>query len=134
MAERRGSERLKAFLKGTLYFHHGRSSVDCLIRDLSATGARLLVPDNVKIPKLFELHVSNQPEPLPARMKWRRDDEIGVSFVEAKRCVRNADRPEDVERRMAALELQIEGLRAELLTLRVRPPLLKKTAPPQAVR
>jgi hypothetical protein len=121
MAERRGSERLKAFLKGTLYFHHGRSSVDCLIRDLSATGARLLVPDTVRIPKTFEVHVRNKPEPLLASMKWRRDDEIGISFVEAKQRARNADRSDDMKRRMAALERQIENLRTELLKLqRVR--------------
>jgi hypothetical protein len=113
MTERRGSERSKAFLKGTLYFHRGRSSVDCLIRDLSPTGARLLVPDIVKVPDVFEVHVPNKPEPLSARMKWRRDDEIGVSFVEPKRRVRK----NDAERRMAALERQIESLRAELLKL-----------------
>ena len=40
MKERRSSARQKSFLQGRIYFNNRRSSVDCLIRDYSETGAR----------------------------------------------------------------------------------------------
>jgi c-di-GMP-binding flagellar brake protein YcgR len=120
MAERRRSVRHKAFLKGNLYFNDGRSSIDCLIRDFSATGARLLVPDALKLPRRLALHMPNRSEPVCVRVKWRRHDEVGVSFVAAQRRGRNAARPDELERRMAALERQIAALRKLLAQSRGR--------------
>ena len=47
--------RTRAFLKGVVYYDNRRASIDCRIRDLSDTGARIVfatlvtVPDNVEI-------------------------------------------------------------------------------------
>ena len=45
MAERRTAARKKSFLQGRVYYNHHRSSLDCLVRDISEEGARL-VPYN----------------------------------------------------------------------------------------
>ena len=42
MAERRRSVRQKSFLKGRVYFNKGRESADCLVRDLTNQGARII--------------------------------------------------------------------------------------------
>jgi hypothetical protein len=39
MSERRTSSRQKAFLQGRIFFNNRRTSVDCLIRDISEQGA-----------------------------------------------------------------------------------------------
>jgi hypothetical protein len=49
--------RYGAFLKGVLYFDDRRASIECVVRDMSASGARLTlehpttVPDNVELLK-----------------------------------------------------------------------------------
>jgi hypothetical protein len=42
MAERRRSVRKKSFLRGCVYFNKRRSAIDCLIRDISDQGARII--------------------------------------------------------------------------------------------
>ena len=42
MSERRISTRQKSFLRGCIQFNHRRTTIDCLVRDISDTGARLI--------------------------------------------------------------------------------------------
>ena len=41
MNDKRSSPRMRSFLKGRVLFNCGQTSLECLIRDLSSTGARL---------------------------------------------------------------------------------------------
>ena len=41
LKERRAATRQKSFLQGRIYFNNRRTSVDCLVRDISETGAKL---------------------------------------------------------------------------------------------
>ena len=57
MGERRRSSRRKSFLRGCIYFNNRRSAIDCLVRDLSAAGARLIFSAAVNVPDVVDLYI-----------------------------------------------------------------------------
>lgn len=59
--------------------------IDCVIRDISARGARLRVPDGGAVPPAFELLIKPTGEYRPAHVRWRRAREVGVSFMPERR-------------------------------------------------
>jgi hypothetical protein len=80
MTERRSSLRQKSFLQGRIFFNNRRTSVDCLIRDISETGAKLKFSSMIATPDVVELYIPNKDESYRAKVQWRNGDEIGVSF------------------------------------------------------
>jgi hypothetical protein len=78
--DRRSRSRQKSFLQGRVFFNNRRSSIDCLVRDFSDTGARLKVSESFAIPEIVELHIPNKDEAYRARVQWRVGDEVGVAF------------------------------------------------------
>ena len=55
--------------------------VNCVIRDLSATGAKLEVPAMVKLPQAFNLMLLKTNSSRHVLLKWRKGDFAGVQFV-----------------------------------------------------
>ena len=110
MAERRGAQRQKSFLRGCVYFNKRRSALDCLIRDFSEHGARIIFSDNVSVPDLVDLYIPQKEQTLRARVQWRHGDEIGLAFPDA---VRAADGSSDGE-----LALRVAQLESEMMALR----------------
>src|SRR5580692_9055076 len=53
-AECRGK---KSFLRGCVYFDKRRGALECLIRDISDLGARIIFSENVNVPETVELHI-----------------------------------------------------------------------------
>jgi hypothetical protein len=122
MAERRSSSRQKSFLQGRIYYNNRRSTVDCLIRDLSEAGARLKLSEAITVPEAMELYIPNREEVHRARVEWRSGNEMGVSFGDEVRApsvapdAAQADLPTRVQRleaEVAALRRIINELRAE---------------------
>jgi hypothetical protein len=121
MAERRSATRQKSFLQGRIYFNNRRSSVDCLIRDYSETGARLKFSETAAVPEAIELYIPNKEEVHRARVEWRSGDEMGISFGEVARSPSVA--PEaatsgDLATRVQALEAEVAALKRTLNDLR----------------
>ena len=72
MTERRQSSRQKAFLKGRIFFNNRCSSIDCLIRDISEEGAKLIFSSVVATPDIVEILFSDRPRKLcPLRLTRR---------------------------------------------------------------
>jgi hypothetical protein len=80
MTERRSGSRQKSFLQGRIFFNNRRTSVDCLIRDISEHGARLKFSAMTATPDVVELYIPNKDESYRAKVQWRNADEIGVGF------------------------------------------------------
>jgi hypothetical protein len=80
MKERRTVARQKSFLQGRIYFNNRRSSVDCLIRDISEQGARLKFSGAVATPDVVELYIPHKDETYRAKILWRIGEQVGVSF------------------------------------------------------
>ena len=117
MGERRHSARQKSFLRGCVYFNKRRNAVDCLIRDISDAGARIIFSDTVSIPDAVDLHIPQKEQTVRAHVQWRHGDEVGLAFPDA---IRAADGTADGElaARVAELESQVNALRRELKHLR----------------
>jgi len=77
--EKRGVQRRSTLKGGKIVFNAGRSTIDCTLRNLSSTGAKLTVSSVVGIPDTFDLVLDGGAKQ-PCRIKWRRLKEIGVEF------------------------------------------------------
>jgi hypothetical protein len=71
--------------------------MDCVVRDISATGARLRVPDSRAVPEQFELLLKQTGEYRPAFVRWRRKGEVGVSFQPERRAFGRRPEPPSVD-------------------------------------
>jgi uncharacterized protein YceH (UPF0502 family) len=112
MKDRRGSARQRSFLQGRIHFNNRRSSVDCLVRDLSELGAKLKVSQTAAIPEVVELHIPNRDESYRAVVQWRTGDEVGVAFEPEKGApsiVPDAA-PSDLRSRVRRLENEVSVL------------------------
>jgi hypothetical protein len=79
----RAHERLR--LRASAAMAYAGRNFDCVVRDISKRGARLRVLDASLIPEHFELLIKDTGETRPARVRWRRKDEVGVEFTPERR-------------------------------------------------
>jgi len=114
--------RQRTFLRGTLYYDNRRASIECIVRDMSESGARVTFDYPVTVPDSVELFIPNKQQTLPARVRRRTPNEIGVSFEVARslepRRTSDADLPERVETleaEIAALKRLVAKLKAKVL-------------------
>ena len=120
MAERRNAARNRSFLRGCLYFNKRRSAVDCLIRDISDVGARVVFSDTVAVPDAVELYIPQKEQTLRAHVQWRHGEELGLAFIDAgAQPNRSADgelveRVSKLEAEVAALRRMLKQLKSEL--------------------
>jgi hypothetical protein len=117
MGERRQSTRQKSFLRGCVYFNNRRNSFDCLIRDISDKGARIIFSETVSVPDMVDLYIPQKEQTVRAHVQWRHGDEIGLAFPDA---IRAADGTTDGElaARVARLESEVAALRRMLKRLK----------------
>jgi hypothetical protein len=78
MVETRAAPRYRLLKPAKIEF--GRVEVDCVLRDLSLTGAALEVSSQSGIPEEFNLVVPADGLNLPCRVVWRKVYRIGVAF------------------------------------------------------
>ena len=82
MDERRSSKRWQTVLKGRIVFNNRSSVLDCTVRDLSETGARIYFADVSAIPSEFELEIPNRGVRVRGCLMWSRGANHGVRFFE----------------------------------------------------
>ena len=111
MSERRQLPRRKSFLRGCLYFNNGRASATCLIRNISDRGARILISHTLNIPDIVELYVTQKAQTIRARVEWRRDDELGLSFAEDRDETNASKEFKELVARVVHLEIEVASLR-----------------------
>jgi hypothetical protein len=127
MAERRVAPRQKSFLRGCIYFNNRRSVLDCLIRDLTEDGARIIFSHTVNVPDIVELYIPQKEQTLRAHVKWRRGDDVGLDFTD-REATGSAD-PQDAElsKRVSQLEAEVVALKRAMRQLRRELPSAKDT-------
>jgi hypothetical protein len=57
------------------------STIDCLLRNVSETGARLEFGNPVALPDTFQLLIKSRNTLVPVRLVWERGASAGVSFT-----------------------------------------------------
>jgi PilZ domain len=115
--ERRRVSRQKSFLRGMIYFNNRRNVIDCLIRDISPYGARLIFSDAVSTPDVFELYIPQKEQTLRIQVIWRHGQEVGVAFAQDTQLETVAETG-DLAERVGRLEMEIAGLKRMLKKIR----------------
>jgi hypothetical protein len=87
--ERRGAPRTRILKKGKLIHPNNISVFDCLIRDISETGARLSCEQTGLLPNELQLMFFAIREARYVRVVWRRPGELGVQFLTPPRPVQH---------------------------------------------
>ncbi len=114
MTERRKDHRNRTYLGGKVVFNDRLSVHDCLVRNLSDGGAKLVFDFPTTVPSVFDLVVPRRGESRRAEVKWRTRLEAGVSFVRSA-----ADGYVSIEtaRRIRRLEDERSALKARVAEL-----------------
>lgn len=81
MTEQRNDERKKVLKGARISFHGGHSTIDCLVRNLSDGGAKVMVESTVGIPDEIVLAFNDGPS-RPCRIVRRKINELGLQFVD----------------------------------------------------
>lgn len=115
--ERRKVVRQKSFLRGMIYFNKRRSALDCLVRDFSPYGARLIFSNAVTTPDVLELYIPQKERTLRVHVIWRHGEEVGVAFAQIAELENPADIAELAER-VARLDAEVAALRRALKKLK----------------
>ncbi|WP_167591777.1 PilZ domain-containing protein [Jiella endophytica] len=81
-AERRGAPRMRVLKRAKLVFNNGFSTFDCIVRNISATGALLTIDDSVHLPKEFRMRIGDEQTMRPAELIYRRSMFAGIRFLD----------------------------------------------------
>jgi hypothetical protein len=120
MLDRRKTVRTRSFFGGKIEFNHQNSLMDCVVRNISSDGAKLVFTNTAAVPREFTLSIPKQDQSFRARMVWQNTNEAGVAF--STRQAHDAPSPPvplDCFRRLktceaekAALQRRVEELTA----------------------
>jgi hypothetical protein len=115
MDERRKDNRSRSLLGARIVFHNRASTIDCTIRNISKTGARLVFGAAVPVPDEFDLLIHHKGETHRCRIAWRNASEVGVAFLDAP----TGELPPspEAERRIRALEAERSALKRRIMQL-----------------
>jgi hypothetical protein len=78
MMEKRAIPRHKVFKHGTLAFYGG--TVDCTVRNISASGARVDIASSISLPYAFTLVIESDNLLRRCHAVWSHERRIGVAF------------------------------------------------------
>ena len=110
--------RLRTFLKGLVYYDNRRVSIECTVRDLSDTGARIAFAAPVTVPDIVELFIPQKQRTFQARIERRERCEIGVSFRDQRSGAQRREADATTTERISALEHEVAALKRIVKLLR----------------
>jgi hypothetical protein len=79
VTERRSSFRYRTSRSAKILSSEG--IMDCLVRDLSARGARIEITDAKSLPEKFILKIQGMSERHRCRVAWRTKNMIGIEYL-----------------------------------------------------
>ena len=86
-SERRSARRRRLLKSGTIAYNGRYCTVPATVRDISDTGAGLMVGSGAAVPDTFELLISSDGLEADCEVVWRHGNKLGVRFVGAVRHV-----------------------------------------------
>ena len=81
MTEHRTNERRPVLKGAKIVWNRGGSVLDCTLRNVSNTGAKLEVFNAISVPDEFELRWDSNARRQNCIVVWRKLDSLGVKFV-----------------------------------------------------
>jgi hypothetical protein len=112
--------RQKTFLKGTLYYDNRRASIECVVRDMSDTGARLTFDNPANVPDNVELFIPHKQQTLRARVQRRGPNEIGIAFEIDRSLEPRRASDAELQQRVETLEAEVTALKRLVAKLKAK--------------
>lgn len=84
MNERRREPRSRSLLSGIILFNDRNSVLDCVLKNVSAGGALVVLPPESPTPREFDLRVPRRDEERHATVVWRRNGSVGLALAVAQ--------------------------------------------------
>jgi hypothetical protein len=81
--EKRRGRRLRTLKSATISFKNGQFTYQCSIRDLSETGAQLVLASTDLVPNRFDLIFEDRSPTRTCNVVWRAPTRLGVQFEAA---------------------------------------------------
>jgi hypothetical protein len=78
----RGLRRQRVFKGAKIVFNGYHSVLDCTVRDLTETGARLRLSSTADVPQQFELYFPQEKLIARARLAWQMGRDCGIALAE----------------------------------------------------
>lgn len=116
MQERRRNFRGRVYYAGHVVFNDRRSTVSCIVRNFSPTGAKIEFANSAMIPDEVDVTIERKGVAFLARVAWRRKDEAGLAFRNSRPM--KTVIPLDEALRLRVHERANKTLRARLEQLR----------------
>lgn len=119
----RSVERLRSFLRGQIIYNNRMSTVDCVIKNISAYGAKIALNEGSTIPAEFDVYIPQKGRFHHARMIWRDKDGMGVKFIDAENAsaapppADNGASDNDLPAKLRKLEMQNAELKGRIRRL-----------------
>jgi len=110
--ERRKEGRSPSYLAGTITTDRRLIAIECVVRNTSGAGARLVVPHAEMLPDVFELHIPKKNCAYQVRARWRDPAGVGVEIVPPDAT--EAPIPFTLARRLKILEAENAALKRRL--------------------
>ncbi|MEW6642791.1 MAG: PilZ domain-containing protein [Pseudomonadota bacterium] len=82
MSEQRKTARGRVIYGGMLIFNNRCSTMECVVRDFSANGARIDIDHNALLPDHLHLMIARKGREYAARIAWRCEGAAGLEFLE----------------------------------------------------
>jgi hypothetical protein len=120
MGELRHLMRHQSFLRGLVYFNGSSEPADCLIRDVSAHCARIILCHAMTVPGSVELYIPHLDRTERAYVEWRRGSELSLRFSEAIYIHSASLETNNLAQRIAQLEFELASLRQAVKRLRAK--------------
>jgi hypothetical protein len=116
--QKRDAIRSRAFLEAHIRLQNRTMSMDCVVRNISLSGARLEVDPTFALPPEFELEIPHRGAVVQCALKWRKDNAVGVKFLNSVGPPMSAaEVVEELRRENARLREEIARLKARIQEL-----------------
>jgi len=90
--EKRGAPRHRVLKAAKIISMDNKSVIDCTVRNLSETGAQLVIEKTAAVPEEFQFFLANGDTIRDAVVAWNHGDRIGVKFTGESRPAPHAMR------------------------------------------
>jgi PilZ domain len=81
--EKRASPRTKALREAQIYTS-GSTIIDCIVKNMTRTGARIEFSAFTQLPSDFRIHFKNTGETRLAEVAWQRGLAAGIRFTDPR--------------------------------------------------
>lgn len=109
----RGAPRRRTFKAARIVYNGGHSVLNCTVRDLSDSGACLMIDTFTELPESFAVYFQDGRK-VPVEVIWKRNDRMGVRFVKDASVDRENSGKIALLKQIGEIEQALENLKKDI--------------------